>query len=131
MRKNLKKSVLTWHEKISDNLLYKFLQFLQLVYEFVFFKDLRAKAMVKPGLAHEHSYEFTLIQRKIRVWFRAWFRVWFGKKPESDSESESKSESENFRAKCDMNRSWISTELFLKNFLIQYWIALKVSYGRT
>ena len=40
------------------------------------FKDLRAKAMVKPGLAHEHSYEFTLIQRKIRVWFRTWFRVW-------------------------------------------------------
>ena len=58
----------------------KFLQFLQVLYEFVYFRDLRAKAMEKPILAHERSYEFSLIQR--------------GSESKSESCSESKSESE-------------------------------------
>ena len=162
-------------EKFSDNLLYKFPQFLQVLYEFVYFKDLTAKARVKPSLVHEHNYEVNLTQTKTRVWFRVWITDWIRiiqsliqslnqkknqsliqsliqslnhrlnqnnsesdseseseKKSkshsETDSESDSESESENFRSKCDMNRLWISTELFLEN-LIQYWITLKVRYG--
>ena len=61
----------------------------------------------------EHSYEFTLIQRGIRVWIRVWFRIKSESDSESDSESESESESENFRAKCDMNRL---NQVFMSNF---------------
>ena len=70
--------------------------------------------------------------------------TYFRQKSQSDSDSESEknqsliqslilrlnqSLKQSFTAKCEMNRLWISTEGFLKNFLIQYWITLKVSYG--
>ena len=64
----------------------------------IFLRTWERKQRRIPSLAHEHSYEFNPIQAKIRVWFRVWFRK----------------KSENIRAKCDMNRLWISTELFLK-----------------
>ena len=59
---NLKKSVFNLPREKFDNLCFKFLQFLQVLYEFLFLKDLRAK--VKPSLAHEQINEFYLIQRR-------------------------------------------------------------------
>ena len=71
----------------------------------LFFKDLRAKAMVKPSLSHEHSYDFSLIQKRSEYESKPDSESESEPESESDSESVSDSELEEFRAQGDLNQS--------------------------